>query len=151
MAGEEKNSIDLENAELKMPEENFLEIEPESKKSSIWVKLLWTLITLLVLGGILGTMWWFKDEILKRLLPPIPSVNQELNTATTTEPAAPEVKVGTKPEIKLSDLEIELQKINQVSESDEIGAIELDLVNTNVNGLIEEFKTVEDVLTPPSS
>ena len=151
MGSEEKNSTDLQNVELKMPEENFLGTEPQPKKSSFWVKFLLILIVLLMMG-LAGALWWFKDDILNRLLPPIPSPTLEPSISTTTEPVKQEeVETVPEPKVILSNFEIELQAINKVSESDEVEAIESDFNNTDLDGLDEDFQAMEEAITPPSS
>lgn len=83
MAEEPKPQIDLDNVELKMPEENVFDhkkVSPKPARSWLWwVNLLLAIIIIILLG--VFALFWFEIDVTKNL----PFLNQQSQPVNTNE------------------------------------------------------------------
>ena len=132
MAAQEKTEFNMDNVELKMPEDNFIETEPETNKTSVMSLVLFGIILLLI--GILGTLLWWGSTLL----------TPELDQTNNTEALRPTPEENNEPESTTAEARV--QALQTVSSSDEISAIEADLMSTTVGDIESELRAIDTLL-----
>ena len=122
---------DPNSVEMKMPQDGFVESEPETKQIPLMPIILFGVILILI--GILGALLWWGSQFLTG-----PEVASP--TPVATRPTAAE---NNEPES--TNAEADLTVIQALSTSDEITAIEADLFGTDIEGLDPEITTLNQI------
>jgi cytoskeletal protein RodZ len=130
MSDSEKNLMDFETTDIKMPEENFLggSVPVAKKKSALPVLLI--LIIIMLTGVLAGLLWW-AYELLK----------VETPTEVIPDVVRPTPEENNEPESTKAEAEVET--IQAISSSDELPDIKADLDATNIKDLDSELQTIE--------
>ena len=117
--------------ELKMPEEHFGRQVVDKQPSFVGITLGLLILMLVV---ILGGLYLWSVELVKQ--------SQITPLSPTTRPTAEE---NNEPES--SNAEADVQILNTMSTSDEIGAIEADLGSTNLDSITNELSAIDEILS----
>ncbi|MCA9366387.1 hypothetical protein KC722_02295 [Candidatus Kaiserbacteria bacterium] len=122
------NIYNLPEDQIHLPDSEVLETEPTTGRLPMTIILIGLVIILI---GILGGLIWWGRELLLQSTPPAV-------VPIATRPTAEE---NNEPESTKAEAEVET--LGAMSTSDEIDAIESDLIGTNVDSLDAELPAIE--------
>lgn len=122
----------FEDAELKMPEENFMAADAPAKTVS-WFTVLLVIIVVLLLGVLGGLLWWGSLLLKPQTAPEV--------VPTATRPTPEE---NNEPESTTAEAEVET--LQALSSSDATNDMLADLEATKLEGLTREFQIIDNLL-----
>lgn len=118
----------VDNVEMHMPEGSLAIPEGESDQKIANGPIIVLLVVLLIF--IIGGMYWWYTQM--------------QNSAPLPVPTRPTAEQNNEPESTTAEAQVETMQA--VSSSDEVGAIEADLESTNLDSLDAELQAIESEL-----